>query len=65
MPVEIRQLVIKDNVKDTEVIQPKAHTSGKNTDKKAKDTLGFYEREELINEVVERVMAKIKVKTDL
>jgi hypothetical protein len=65
MPVEIRQLVVKANVRDTEVSPTKTQDAGESANKKTKDTLGFYEREELINEVIERVMAKIKVKTDL
>ncbi len=65
MPVEIRQLVVKANVKD----QPgeKSSSSGvsENSKKRSKDTLGFYEKEELINEVVQRVMEQIKGQTNL
>ena len=65
MPVEIRQLVVKANVKDQ--AGEKSTSSGvlKDSKKSSKDTLGFYEKEELINEVVHRVMEQIKAQTNL
>jgi hypothetical protein len=65
MPVEIRQLVVKANVKDTDAGSKSQHGMDKSQGKKSKDTLGFYEKEELINEVVSRVMEQIKAQTNL
>jgi hypothetical protein len=65
MPVEIRNLVVKANVKDqAEKKQAESGTS-KDSNKKSKDSLGFYEKEELINEIVMRVMDQIKSQTNL
>lgn len=65
MPVEIRQLVVKANVKDTDAGSKSQQGMDKSQGKKSKDTLGFYEKEELINEVVSRVMEQIKAQTNL
>jgi hypothetical protein len=65
MPVEIRNLVVKANVKDQVGAKPAGSDSSKGSNKKSKDTLGFYEKEELINEVVYRVMEQIKAQTNL
>jgi hypothetical protein len=65
MPVEIRQLVVKANVKDQAGDKPAMSGISKDSKKKSKDTLGFYEKEELINEVVLRVMEQIKSQTNL
>jgi hypothetical protein len=65
MPVEIRNLVVKANVKDQVGAKPAGSDSSKDSNKKSKDTLGFYEKEELINEVVYRVMEQIKAQTNL
>ena len=65
MPVEIRQLVVKANVKDTDAGSKPKQGVNKSQGKKSKDTLGFYEKEELINEVVMRVMEQIKSQTNL
>lgn len=65
MPVEIRQLVVKANVKDTDTGTTPKEGVKKSQGKKSKDTLGFYEKEELINEVVSRVMEQIKAQTNL
>ena len=65
MPVEIRQLVVKANVKDTDAGSKPKQGVNKSQSKKSKDTLGFYEKEELINEVVSRVMEQIKAQTNL
>lgn len=65
MPVEIRQLVVKAHVKDTDAGSNPNQGSSKSEHKKSKDTLGFYEKEELINEVVSRVMEQIKAQTNL
>ena len=65
MPVEIRQLVVKANVKDQAGEKPASKSNSYNSKKKSKDTLGFYEKEELINEVVRRVMEQIKSQTNL
>lgn len=65
MPVEIRQLVVKANVKDTDARTTPKQSVNKSQGKKSKDTLGFYEKEELINEVVSRVMEQIKAQTNL
>ena len=64
MPVEIRQLVVKANVKDTDTGPTLNQGVNKSQGKKSKDTLGFYEKEELINEVVSRVMEQIKAQTN-
>ena len=64
MPVEIRQLVVKANVKDTDTGPTPNQGVNKSQGKKSKDTLGFYEQEELINEVVSRVMEQIKAQTN-
>ncbi|MDP4815927.1 MAG: DUF5908 family protein [Saprospiraceae bacterium] len=64
MPVEIRQLVVKANVKDTDTGPTPNQGVNKSQGKKSKDTLGFYEKEELINEVVSRVMEQIKTQTN-
>jgi len=65
MPVEIRNLVVKANVKDqAEKKQAESGTS-KDSNKKSKDSLGFYEKEELINEIVMRVIDQIKSQTNL
>lgn len=65
MPVEIRQLVVKANVKDQAGEKTSSESNSYNSKKKSKDTLGFYEREELINEIVRRVMEQIKSQTNL
>ena len=65
MPVEIRNLVVKANEKDQVGAKPADTSSSKDSNKKSKDTLGFYEKEELINEVVYRVMEQIKAQTNL
>jgi hypothetical protein len=65
MPVEIRQLVVKANVKDQGGAKPAGSDSSKDSNKKSKDSLDFYEKEELINEVVYRVMEQIKSQTNL
>jgi hypothetical protein len=65
MPVEIRQLVVKANVKDSDAGSNPKRGVSKSEGKKSKDTLGFYEKEELINEVVMRVMEQIKSQTNL
>ena len=65
MPVEIRQLVVKANVKDTDTGPTPNQGVNKSQGKKSKNTLGFYEKEELINEVVSRVMEQIKAQTNL
>jgi hypothetical protein len=65
MPVEIRQLVVKANVKDQGGAKPVGSYSSKDSNKKTKDSLDFYEKEELINEVVYRVMEQIKSQTNL
>ena len=65
MPVEIRQLLIKANVKDTDAGTTPKQGVNKSQGKKSKDTLGFYEKEEIINEVVSRVMEQIKAQTNL
>lgn len=65
MPVEIRQLVVKANVKDNDGGTTPKQGVNKNQGKKSKDTLGFYEKEDLINEVVSRVMEQIKTQTNL
>lgn len=64
MPVEIRQLVVKANVKDNDAGTAPKKGVNKSQGKKSKDTLGFYEKEELINEVVSRVMEQIKAQTN-
>ena len=65
MPVEIRQLVVKANVKDTDTGPTPNQGVNKSQGKKSKNTWGFYEKEELINEVVSRVMEQIKAQTNL
>jgi len=65
MPVEIRQLVVKANVKDQAGEKSTSSGVSKDSKKRSKDTLGFYEKEELINEVVHRVMEQIKAQTNL
>lgn len=65
MPVEIRQLVVKASVKDNDAGTTPKQSVNKNQGKKSKDTLGFYEKEDLINEVVSRVMEQIKTQTNL
>jgi len=65
MPVEIRQLVVKANVKDSDAGSKPKRVVNKSQGKKSKNTLGFYEKEELINEVVSRVMEQIKAQTNL
>ena len=65
MPVEIRQLVVKANVKDQAGEKPASKSDSFNSKKKSNNTIGFYEREELINEVVMRVMEQIKSQTNL
>ena len=65
MPVEIRQLVVKANVKDSDAGSKPKRVVYKSQGKKSKNTLGFYEKEELINEVVSRVMEQIKAQTNL
>jgi hypothetical protein len=64
MPVEIRQLVVKANVKNTDANSEPKRVVNKSQGKKSKNTLGFYEKEELINEVVSRVMEQIKAQTN-
>ncbi len=63
MPVEIKQLLVKANVKDTDTGSNQG--VNKSQGKKSKETLGFYEKEELINEIVMRVMEQIKSQTNL
>jgi hypothetical protein len=65
MPVEIRQLVVKANVKDQVGAKPAGKVSSKDSNKQSKNSLGFYEKEELINEIVMRVMEQIKSQTNL
>ena len=65
MPVEIRQLVAKANVKDTDAVTTPKQGVKKSQGKKSKDALGFYEKEDLINEVVSRVLEQIKAQTNL
>ena len=65
MPVEIRQLVVKANVKDQAGEKSVSESNSQNSKNKSKDNLGFYEKEELINEVVSRVMEQIKSQTNL
>jgi len=65
MPVEIRNLVVKANVKDQAEKKQAESSTSKDSNKKSKDSLGFYEKEELINEIVMRVMDQIKSQTNL
>ena len=65
MPVEIRNLVVKANVKDQGGNKQAESGTSKDSNKKSKDSLGFYEKEELINEIVLRVMEQIKSQTNL
>ena len=65
MPVEIRNLVVKANVKDQAGKKQAESGTSKDSNKKSKDSLGFYEKEELINEIVMRVMEQIKSQTNL
>lgn len=65
MPIEIRQLVVKANVKDQPREKSSSSRVSKDSKKRSKDKLGFYEKEELINEVVQRVMEQIKGQTNL
>jgi hypothetical protein len=65
MPVEIRNLVVKANVKDQAGKKQGESGTSKDSNKKSKDSLGFYEKEELINEIVMRVMDQIKSQTNL
>ena len=65
MPVEIRNLVVKANVKDQAGKKQAESGTFKDSNKKSKDSLGFYEKEELINEIVMRVMDQIKSQTNL
>jgi hypothetical protein len=65
MPVEIRELVVKANVGNQAEKKTASKKDSYNSKKKSKDTLGFYENEQLINEVVMRVMEQIKSQTNL
>jgi hypothetical protein len=63
MPIEIRQLTIKANVRDSSREAGTDPEEVKDLKKKAFDVLGFNEKEELVNEVVFRVMEQIKAQT--
>ena len=65
MPVEIRQLVVKANVKNQVGDKTAGSDISKDSNKNSIEPLGFYEKEELINEVVRRVMEQIKSQTNL
>jgi hypothetical protein len=51
-------------VKNTDANSEPKRVVNKSQGKKSKNTLGFYEKEELINEVVSRVMEQIKAQTN-